>query len=155
MRLGRPPEKCLRMNEWRNIGKRSEQLQEITWAGGKQGVTGKSNSPKMHDKERVCPPLFSSALLSPKVLCNGSLTLSSNIFASFVPNHHPGVQLSPQSLHSPSSGHPCPLAYQPLGQMPTELSPRLPPWPGTCPGWRWLCPSPDHGPAFLTDLTLV
>ena len=34
--------------------------------------------------------------------------------------------LSP-SLHSPSTGHPCPLAHPPLGQTQTRLAPPLPP----------------------------
>lgn len=52
MRLGQPLEKCLRMNEWRYTGKRREQLQEITWAGGKQGVIGKSNSEPEDTRQR-------------------------------------------------------------------------------------------------------
>lgn len=89
------------MKEGRNTGKGSEQFQEITCAGGKQGVTGKCNHEPRDPVKGGWSPFVQSALLSLKLLCNGSFTPSSNLFASSVPNHRPGVQLPSRASTAP------------------------------------------------------
>lgn len=121
--MGQMLEKCLQMNEWR-IQVRGVSNQEITWVGGKQGVTCKSNNVPGDARQRegsvhLYPAqLFSARSPSAKVLLL-------QVPTSLPPLSQITTQVSsfPRSLHfpAPPSGHPCLLVHPPLGQMQTRL----------------------------------